>query len=321
MTGIFGIIVHGGAGTERINKSSEHTYKLSKAIEESVRTGYDIMAKGGHDAITAVELAVTSMEDSGLFCAGIRGSCLTVDKTVEMDASIMDGRNLNSGSVAIVQNIYNPVRLARVIMEKTDHVMLAGPAAEKIASHFGLKSTSRHRPDKHRLSTYGRLINQMKTRWEKNYQLIQQFGTVGAVAIDKQRNVASAVSTGGRWLKMSGRIGDSAIIGAGIYANNRSGAACATGKGELMIKLCLSKYTCDYMQSHNAHQASTKAIELLTSKFGSNSGGMITVDRKGRFGASTNTKVMPIGLRHSNSNLDKTRVAITKDELERLFSQ
>jgi beta-aspartyl-peptidase (threonine type) len=323
MTGTFGILVHGGAGTERITRFSEIEFKLSRALEESARIGYDTIAKRGQDAVTAVELAVVHMENSGLFCAGIKGSCLTLDKKIEMDASIMEGKNLNAGSIGIVHNINNPIKLARLVMEKTDHVMLAGIGAEKLARHFGLESPNRQRLDKQRISTYNKLIKQMGTRWEKNYQLVSHFGTVGAVAMDRRKNVAAAVSTGGRWLKMSGRIGDSAIIGAGIYANNRLGAACCTGKGELMIRLCLSKCACDYMKTDNAFQASTKAIQILTDQFGSNSGGMITIDRKGRFGAATNTRVMPISVHYYNnrSKADKTRVAITKEEVEDLFSQ
>jgi beta-aspartyl-peptidase (threonine type) len=117
------------------------------------------------------------------------------------------------------------------------------------------------------------------------------------ILIDRDRNVASAVSSGGIWLKMHGRIGDSAIIGSGIYADNRSGAACATGYGEYAMRLCLSKYACDQMQSKNsASLSSKKSIEILTNRFGKNTGGIITVDTKGRFGIACNTRSMSTAL-------------------------
>jgi beta-aspartyl-peptidase (threonine type) len=147
----------------------------------------------------------------------------------------------------------------------------------------------------------------IEKEWPKNHKLVfsslpkfshEHYGTVGAVAIDKEGNVASAVSTGGRWFKMPGRIGDSAIIGSGIYADNESGAACATGVGELIMRLCLAKKVCDYMkeEQQDAMTSSKRAIELLTKKFGKNTGGIITVDKYGQFGMETNTRSMPIAL-------------------------
>ena len=127
----------------------------------------------------------------------------------------------------------------------------------------------------------------------KNEQQQNNYSTVGAVAIDKEGNVASAVSSGGIWLKMHGRVGDSAIIGSGIYADNKSGAACATGYGEYIMRLCLCKYACDQMQSKNsAHLSSKKSIDMLTRRFGKNTGGIITVDHKGTFGIAYNTMFM-----------------------------
>ena len=129
---------------------------------------------------------------------------------------------------------------------------------------------------------------------EKNHH---HYSTVGAVAIDKDGNVASAVSSGGIWLKMRGRIGDSAIVGSGIYADNKSGAACATGYGEYIMRLCLCKYACDQMHSKNsALLSSKKSIDMLTKRFGKNTGGIITVDLKGRFGRAYNTRSMPTAM-------------------------
>jgi beta-aspartyl-peptidase (threonine type) len=120
------------------------------------------------------------------------------------------------------------------------------------------------------------------------------YGTVGAVAIDREGNVASAVSTGGTWLKLHGRVGDSAVIGGGFYADNRLGAACATGHGEYIMRLCLCKYVCDQMQLNSALLSSEKSIGLLTKRFGKNTGGIITVDTQGRFGIAYNTHSMPV---------------------------
>jgi isoaspartyl peptidase/L-asparaginase-like protein (Ntn-hydrolase superfamily) len=179
----------------------------------------------------------------------------------------------------------------------------------------------------------------IKKEWPKNHKLLfssltkfkfslEHYGTVGAVAIDKEGNVASAVSTGGRWFKMPGRIGDSAIIGSGIYADNESGAACTIGAEELIMRLCLAKKVCDYMKEEEEQQrqdamiSSKRAIELLTKKFGKNTGGVIAVDKYGQFGMETNTRSMPIALftnKTGNNNNNKPKVALGKDEAYSLF--
>jgi beta-aspartyl-peptidase (threonine type) len=162
--------------------------------------------------------------------------------------------------------------------------------------------------DPEKLESYKRLYRDMRATWSRNYQLpYAHFGTVGAVALDMHGNVAAAVSTGGRWFKIHGRIGDSAVIGAGIYADNDSGAVCATGHGELMIRLCLSKYACDLLKGNNPCQSAKKAIGLLTQKFGANTGAIIiAIDTKGQFGMSTNTKSMPVAMKSSKD--EKTRI-------------
>ena len=335
MTVNFGIMIHGGAGTENIGRrsSSKYSQKILKALEDSVSIGFDILEKSGHSiydddggAIDAVESAVASMEDSGLFNAGA-GSCLTFDKRIEMDASIMDGKDLAAGSVGMVQhNEQNPVKLARQVMERTDHIMFVSDGAWELTKLFNIGVTDLPlKPSQEKLDRYDALRKKMEKTWPRNYELLstssyssslnngnnqRHFGTVGAVAIDKHANVASAVSTGGLWLKMHGRVGDSAVIGAGIYADNDTGAACATGDGEFIMRLCLSKYTSDLMKQNknSASQATRKAIGLLTSKFGPNSGGLIAVDRRGRFGMSMNTRSMPVAIKCSKDK-GKTRIA------------
>jgi L-asparaginase / beta-aspartyl-peptidase len=317
----FGILIHGGAGTEKIKKSSKRAKDITNSLMSSVCNGFEILRKENGTAVDAVESAVANMENSGVFNAGL-GSCLTVDKQIEMDASIMNGKDISVGSVGMVQNIQNPIKLARLVMESTDHVMFVSEGANKLAKLLGMEFRH-YKISQQKLKTYNKYYKQMKSRWRKNNQLLtshnnkNHYGTVGAVAIDREGNVASAASTGGRWLKIHGRIGDSAIVGAGIYADNGLGAACTTGIGEFIVRLCLSKYACDYMgrQNNNALLSSNMAIAKLTQKFGKNTGGIITIDTKGQFGAAMNTQSMPIALCISKTK----KVKIALNEHKRFF--
>ena len=301
----FGILIHGGAGVEKIKRIDD----ITRSLKSAVSNGFDLLKRSSNKAVDSVEAAVASMEDSGVFDAGV-GSYLTIDKTVEMDASIMDGRDISAGSVGMAMGIKNPIKLARKIMERTDHVMMVSDGVTRLSQLFG--NTVEEYPqelDTKILNEYNKLMKNVRIKWKKNNKLMMlssaasqekshhHYSTVGAVAIDKDGNVASAVSTGGIWLKMRGRIGDSAIIGSGIYADNKSGAACATGYGEYIMRLCLCKYACDQMQSRNsAHLSSKKSIDVLTERFGKNTGGIITVDLKGRFGRACNTRFMPTAM-------------------------
>jgi len=301
----FGILIHGGAGVKKIKRTDD----ITRSLKSAVSNGFDLLKRSSNKAVDSVEAAVASMEDSGVFDAGV-GSYLTIDKTVEMDASIMDGRDISAGSVGMAMGIKNPIKLARKIMERTDHVMMVSDGVTRLSKLFG--NTVEEYPqelNKKILNEYNKLMKNVRIKWKKNNKLTMlssaasqekshhHYSTVGAVAIDKDGNVASAVSTGGIWLKMHGRIGDSAIIGSGIYADNKSGAACATGYGEYIMRLCLCKYACDQMQSRNsAHLSSKKSIDVLTERFGKNTGGIITVDLKGRFGRACNTRFMPTAM-------------------------
>ncbi len=306
----FGILIHGGTETNRrIHKSSEREDKIEKFLRSSISYGFDAL-KQGNSAIDSVEASVSVMEDSGIFNAGM-GACLTIDKKIEMDASIMDGRDLSAGSVGMVSGVRNPIKLAKQVMKRTDHAMIVSEGAIRLAKLLNM-DVKRIRPSQQTLNKYRDAKRKMKNRWKKNNDLLymlkketHHFGTVGAVAIDKDGNVASAVSTGGRWLKMPGRIGDSAVIGAGFYADNRSGAACATGKGEYIMRTCMCKYACDQMQYDNALLSSKRSITQLTERFGNNTGGIIAVDQKGRFGIAHNTSFMPVALLSSKD--EKTR--------------
>jgi beta-aspartyl-peptidase (threonine type) len=319
MVSSFGILIHSGASKVRINKSSKKARDISKSLRLSVSGGYEYLKGKKGTAIDAVEAAVTSLEDSGIFNAGI-GSSLTYDKQIEMDASIMDGKETSAGSVGMVQNLRNPVKLARLVMERTDHVMIVSDGATKLAKTFGSKiEYLKPSPESNRM--YYNIHKDMEKVWKKNQKLLStttpDYGTVGAVAIDREGNVASAVSTGGRWLKLHGRIGDSAVIGAGFYADNESGAACATGNGEYIMRLCLCKYACDQMKQHdNASLVSQETIALLTRRFGQITGGVILVDKKAQFAAAMNTESMPVALLTSETR--GIKIALNKDET--LFS-
>ena len=309
----FGILIHGGASVEKIKKTGE----ITRSLKSSVSYSFDLLKRRSSNnaaAVDSVEAAVASMEDSALFNAGI-GAPLTIDKTVEVDASIMDGRDISAGSIGMATGIKNPVKVARQVMERTDHVMIVSDGVTKLSKLFGnAVDYDPHEINEKRMREYRRLLKNFRTKWKKNWKIMmmlssmtaqekknrdrhQHYSTVGAVAIDRDGNVASAVSSGGIWLKMHGRVGDSAIIGSGIYADNRSGAACATGYGEYAMRLCICKYACDQMQSKStACLSSRKSIDMLTTRFGKNTGGIITVDTKGRFGIAFNTRSMSTAL-------------------------
>src|SRR5690349_8146703 len=221
----FGILIHGGAGS---NKGERHSKEadITRIIEQAACNGFDILKSNYvHTynstntactaALDAVEIAVTFMEDSGLFDAGILGSYLTMDAEIEMDASIMNGKDLSAGSVGMVQNIQNPIKLARLVMERTDHVMLVSDGVMQLAKLFNIEIKYR-KPAEQNLQKYFNYLRKNNNKrttnkeWPKNHKLFchhpqfnhdHHYGTVGAVAIDKEGNVASAVSTGGRWFK------------------------------------------------------------------------------------------------------------------------
>jgi len=287
------IVVHGGAGTWQPERSGPGLAGVKRAVE----LGFEVLVGGG-SALDAVEEAVAAMEDDGAFNAGY-GSSLTIDKRVEMEASIMDGKTLQAGAVGLLKDIRNPIRLARLVMEKTDHVLLVGEGAEKIAELFGLEK--RNPISELRLGYWKR---QMETLNKGNFPLpklaelakahpdVFCLETVGAVALDTEGNLAAATSTGGFPLKIPGRIGDSPLIGCGTYADNTCGACSATGVGEVAIRLVLAKTACDYMGSlKNAQKAVEKAIRLVNTRMSNvyNSMGLIAVDPKGNVGAAHNS--------------------------------
>jgi beta-aspartyl-peptidase (threonine type) len=290
------IVVHGGAGAWH----AERRPAGLRGVKIAAQAGYDTLkAKGS--ALDAVEVAVKTMEDDPAFNAGL-GSAYTIDKHIEMEASIMDGKTLRAGGNGLLTDIRNPVSLARITMENTDHIFIAGKGAEKLAQLYHLE---RRKPEtKLRLDywneAYQKLISGKDRTLPKLGQLIQthpnlfETDTVGAVALDKQGDTAAATSTGGFALKFPGRIGDSPLIGAGNYADNQTGACSATGIGEVAMRLVLAKYVCDEMGTgQTAQEAVENGIKLVNKRLRiKKSMGLIAVDARGGIGASHNTDNM-----------------------------
>jgi len=288
------IVVHGGAGNwhpERVNPGIE-------GVKKAAKTGFEVMARGG-SALDAVVEAVAVLEDTGVFNAGY-GSALTIEKTVEMEASVMEGKTLKAGAAGLLKDVRNPVRLARIVMEHTDHVFVVGEGAEKLAKLFNLERRSpitelrlKYYEQQKQALLEGKFELPKLASLVKEHPELFDLETVGAVALDKEGNVAAATSTGGFPLKLPGRIGDSPLIGCGTYADNRSGACSATGVGEIAIRLCLAKTVCNYMESgKSAQEAVEAAIRLVNERMAGtyNAMGLIAVNTKGEIGAAHNSK-------------------------------
>ena len=300
----FGIVVHGGAGSK--TRSLRRDASLRKSVlSKAVSCGYECLRKGG-SSTDSVEEAIKVLEDSKIFNAGA-GSCLTLEGNVEPDAGIMNG-DLSCGAVANASITQNPISLARMVMEKTDHVFISGrDALEKLANATGYK-LGELRPSEARLREYSLNLRRIKTdrgkSWTKNLKIVGKYSlgdTVGAVALDSLGRVSSGVSTGGRFMKLPGRIGDSPIVGAGLYADNNCGAASATGIGEDIIRVSLCKTVCDFMKNGLVPQEATdSAIGVVTKVIGKGIAGVIAVDTKGNVGISRNTDAMPNGYRFSD---------------------
>jgi L-asparaginase / beta-aspartyl-peptidase len=320
----YGIIVHGGAGSF---VPGTEIVKRKKALVKSADTGYGILRHKGGSSLDAVEEAIKILEDSKVFNAG-SGSSLSLEGKVSADAAIMTGE-LNCGAIGSSSITKNPISLARKVMEKSDHVLLVGDRELlKFSSAIGLK-VKHLKVSSQRLAQYKQnmwLMKKGKARaWPHNLKLLKHYlgqpslhppehsDTVGAVAIDSASSVCAGVSTGGRWLKLPGRVGDSAVVGAGIYADSLSGAASATGLGEEIIRVCLCKTTCDLMRSGaDAQSACDAAINMLTDRRGVGTAGVIAIDKRGRFGASRNTEMLQRAFKFDS--MSKTHVAIFPED-------
>ncbi len=313
----FSLAIHGGAGTilkEDMTTELEQAY--IKGLEESLAAGFAVLEEGG-SAVNAVKAAIVVLEDNLLFNAG-RGSVFTKKGLQEMDAAIMDGKDLAAGSVAGIRNIRNPIELAAEVMLNSNHVFLSGKGANDFAIKQGLKLE----PDEYFFSQF-RYDQWKDIRDSDNYSLDhtnkgleelmkdKKFGTVGAVACDSNGNIAAATSTGGMTNKKYGRIGDSPLIGAGTYANNNTCAISCTGHGEPFIRAvaahdvsCLMEY-----KGMNLEKAMNEVVNVKLVKM-DGEGGMIGVDANGNVAMILNSAGMYRGMQNSSG---KKYIGIYKD--------
>jgi beta-aspartyl-peptidase (threonine type) len=279
-------IVHGGAWDIPDEEVSGHL----NGCRIAAQIGWTILKDGG-SALDAVEAAIRSMEDDPAFDAG-KGAWLNSAGEVELDAIIMDGATLNNGAVAAVQHVRNPITVARMVMERTSHSLLTGRGAEHFAQAQGIELC-----DESELLTGHELERWRSIKARKNYSVRESFsgtphGTVGAVARDRAGHIAAGTSTGGTPNKLQGRVGDSPLIGCGCYADDLSAGASATGWGESIMKVVLSKAVCDYSVLGQAAQAAAeKAIGMLADR-AQGLGGLIVIDRSGQIGVAFNTPRM-----------------------------
>lgn len=291
---MFGIAIHGGAGViSRASMTPEAEAAYRRELESALDAGYEVLARGG-SSLDAVTTAVRILEDSPLFNAG-RGAVFNHEGVNELDASIMDGRERQAGAVAGVRHVRNPVLLARAVMEDSPHVMLTGAGAEEFALERGIELVPRS------YFFTERRWNQLE-RARKGDRLsaaeLGYYGTVGAVARDRQGHLAAATSTGGMTNKRWGRVGDSPVIGAGNYADDRSCAVSATGSGEYFIRSVLAHEIAALIRHRglDAAAAAREAIGQSLAGMGGD-GGVIVIDREGRIAMEFNTEGMFRGAR------------------------
>jgi L-asparaginase / beta-aspartyl-peptidase len=274
------LIVHGGAGNDFDDRVAE--FRLG--VERATKAGWARLMEGG-SAVDAVEAAVRALEDDPNFDAG-HGSFLNAGGEVEMDAMVMEGLRLGYGAVAGIQRVSNPVSVARLVMERSQHSFLVGAGAERFAREMGVP-----------VCPMEELVARSSTKLLRPEDRVFSQGragdTVGAIAMDGAGLLAVAASTGGTAGKMPGRVGDSPIIGCGAYADNESGAAAATGNGEALMKVLISKSACDFMRGGmSAQGAVEEALLLLERRFGPSQGGMILMSPTGEVGSAFNTNHM-----------------------------
>jgi len=304
----FTLVIHGGAGniTPAI-MNAEQEAQYTRGLTEALDKGYHILQNGG-TSLDAVVAAITTLEDNPIFNAG-RGAVFTKKGLNEMDAAIMDGSNLMAGAIAGVRNIKNPIKLAREVMLRSGHVFLSGEGAAEFALNQGIEMApdeyffNRQRYDQWveiRDSDYYQLdhkADNLKGQTDPEYK----FGTVGAVACDAEGNIAAGTSTGGMTNKRYGRIGDSPVIGAGTYANNKTCAISCTGHGEPFLRAvvahdvsCLMEYKGLSLQDATAVVVKDKLVKI------GGEGGLIAVDAKGNYDFCFNSAGMYRGMRNSD---------------------
>lgn len=295
-TDSFSLMIHGGAGTLDNVKDDKTAVRYLESMRIILEHGRQMLSSGA-SAVETVETCASQLEDDPQFNAGC-GSVLNEFGRVEMDAGIMDGLDLAAGAVAAISNIANPIQLARLVMDGSEHVMLIGEGAMRFAERCKVP----HTPDPYFL-TPERMAQLDQARFKHRIMLdhdeaddhaeAQKYGTIGAVARDLAGNLAAATSTGGMVNKRMGRVGDSPIIGAGVYADNETCAVSATGYGEDFMRTVISKTVADalYFKGGDAHTAVDEGIAYLRRKV-TGRGGVIVIDRDGNCASGFTTKKM-----------------------------
>lgn len=298
----YSIAIHGGAGTllkEHMTAEKEQAY--AAALNEAITLATGILENNG-TAMDAVAAAVRSMEDSPLFNAG-KGSVFTANGTHEMDASIMDGNNRMAGAVSMVTGIKNPVDLARMVMDKSEHVFLAGDGAMEFAKSQDIEVLPpAYFYDQLRYDQWQEIKGSDSFQLDHSVKKDAKFGTVGAVALDQQGNIAAATSTGGMTNKKWGRVGDSPMIGAGTYANNATCAVSCTGSGEYFIRGVVAYEVSALMEFKNLslEEATKEVVQKRLPEIGGD-GGLIAVDAQGNISLEFNTAGMYRAFAKANS--------------------
>jgi beta-aspartyl-peptidase (threonine type) len=293
----WGMVIHGGAGTiarEELTPEQEQEYRA--ALTEALRAGYDVLQRGGA-SLDAVIAAIQVMEDSPLFNAG-RGAVFSADGVNSLDASIMDGSTLRAGAVAGVTGVKNPIVLARLVMEKSPHVMLSGSGAEQFAREQGIPSTPKQ------WFFTERRWKELQDAKAREAKRANQSGTVGAVSLDRSGRLAAGTSTGGMTNKKWGRIGDSPVIGAGTYANARCGVS-GTGWGEYYIRNAVAHDICARVEytSVSIGKAASDVIMTKLPRQEKDTGGAIAMDSHGNIATPFNTSGMYRGFIDQNGTV------------------
>jgi beta-aspartyl-peptidase (threonine type) len=283
------LVIHGGAGTiSRARVTADMEKKIHAALRDALEAGRHILSAGG-SALDAVEAAVRNMEDCEHFNAG-KGSVYTSDERHELEASIMDGRTLDCGTVMMISSLRNPVSAARLVMERTPHVSLSGEAAEALGSKYGLASEP---PAYFHTDRRWKALQKVKALTDMSQiEEEDRHGTVGAVAMDVHGHIATATSTGGTTNKMAGRIGDTPIIGAATWADDRTCGVSTTGQGEYFMRLATARDIAALVEYRNMdiESAARTAIEKM-GRLGGN-GGVVGIDKNGNIAMVFNSEGM-----------------------------
>jgi len=308
----FSIVIHGGAGTmEREKMSVEKELEYKKKLGEALNKGYKILENNGSSERAVIE-AIKIMEDSPLFNAG-KGAVLDERGQVSLDASFMNGENLNAGAIAGVKKIKNPIIAAYSVMKNTPQVLLISEGADEFAKKQGLDIVNNsYFITERRRSQFlkNKTLSQLKDK-KKSSLTISKFGTVGCVALDKNGNLSAGTSTGGRSNKKWGRVGDVPIIGAGNYANNNTCAISATGWGEFFIRNVVAHDISSLLEYKQLNIKQAAKISLDKVKKLGGSGGVIALDKFGNYAMEFNTKGMYRGVKDSKGNF---KVSIFKND-------